>query len=160
MYLKKIILFLAVLGFSCCVGSSLVAAPSARPLLLPSMGSQGVWASVVGAGGLRSGGSRALEHRLSSSGTRAQLLRGRWDLSGPGIKPASPALAGRFFTTEPPGKSPNMYFLKKQFVMHLKNCQSLANYNRKVKVLFSVLLVLQLAYFLHLIKVFILKPQR
>ena len=26
------------------------------------------------------------------------------DLSGPGIEPASPALAGRFFTTELPGK--------------------------------------------------------
>ena len=26
------------------------------------------------------------------------------DLLGPGIKPASPALAGRFFTTEPPRK--------------------------------------------------------
>ena len=28
------------------------------------------------------------------------------DLPGPGIKPVSPALAGRFFTTEPPGKPP------------------------------------------------------
>ena len=28
------------------------------------------------------------------------------DLSGPGIEPASPALAGRFFTTEPPAGSP------------------------------------------------------
>ena len=27
-----------------------------------------------------------------------------WDLSGPGIEPLSPALASRFFTTEPPGK--------------------------------------------------------
>jgi len=27
-----------------------------------------------------------------------------WDLLGPGIEPMSPALAGRFFTTEPPGK--------------------------------------------------------
>ena len=26
------------------------------------------------------------------------------DLSNPGIKPTSPALAGRFFTTAPPGK--------------------------------------------------------
>ena len=30
------------------------------------------------------------------------------DLSDPGIKPESPALAGRFFTTEPPG-NPNNY---------------------------------------------------
>ena len=27
-----------------------------------------------------------------------------WDLPGPGIKPVSPVLTGRFFTTEPPGK--------------------------------------------------------
>ena len=27
-----------------------------------------------------------------------------WDLPGSGIEPVSPALAGRFFTTEPPGK--------------------------------------------------------
>ena len=30
------------------------------------------------------------------------------DLSDPGIEPSSPALAGGFFTTEPPGK-PNVY---------------------------------------------------
>ena len=28
-----------------------------------------------------------------------------WDLPGPGIKPVSPALAGGFLTTAPPGKS-------------------------------------------------------
>ena len=28
-----------------------------------------------------------------------------WDLFGPGIEPMSPALAGRFLTTGPPGKS-------------------------------------------------------
>ena len=28
-----------------------------------------------------------------------------WDLPGPGIEPVSPALAGRFLTTVPPGKS-------------------------------------------------------
>ena len=30
------------------------------------------------------------------------------DLPDPGIKPASPALAGRFFTSEPPGKLPDI----------------------------------------------------
>ena len=30
------------------------------------------------------------------------------NLSNPGIKPRSPALAGRFFTTKPPGKSPSL----------------------------------------------------
>ena len=28
-----------------------------------------------------------------------------WDLPGPGLEPVSPALAGRFLTTTPPGKS-------------------------------------------------------
>ena len=31
-------------------------------------------------------------------------LQGMWDLSRSGIEPMSPALAGGFFTTEPPGK--------------------------------------------------------
>ena len=30
------------------------------------------------------------------------------ELPDPGIKPISPALAGRFFTTEPPGKLPEL----------------------------------------------------
>ena len=42
--------------------------------------------------------------RLSSCGSRAQPLRGMWDLPRPGLEPASPALAGRFSTTAPPGK--------------------------------------------------------
>ena len=32
-----------------------------------------------------------------------------WDPPGPGIKPMSPALAGRFFTTEPQRKPFNFY---------------------------------------------------
>ena len=32
-------------------------------------------------------------------------LHGRWDLPGLGVKPVSPALAGGFFTTEPPSPS-------------------------------------------------------
>ena len=43
-------------------------------------------------------------HRLSNCGSRAQLLRGTWDLPRPGLEPLSPALAGRFSTTAPPGK--------------------------------------------------------
>ena len=52
---------------------------------------------------LRSTGSRRAG-RLSNCGSRAQLLRGTCDLPRPGLKPASPALAGRFSTTVPPGK--------------------------------------------------------
>ena len=42
--------------------------------------------------------------RLSSCGSRAQLLRGMWDLPRPGLEPVSPALAGGPSTTVPPGK--------------------------------------------------------
>ena len=81
-------------GFSCCGAWAL-----------------GAQASVVAACGLSSCGSRALEHRRSSCGTQAQLLCGLWDLPGPGLKPVSPALAGGFLTTEPPGKALHMLHL-------------------------------------------------
>ena len=53
--------------------------------------------------------SPVAEHRLqtrtlSSCGSRAYPLHGMWDLPGPGHEPVSPALAGRFLTTVPPGK--------------------------------------------------------
>ena len=47
--------------------------------------------------------------RLSSCGSQAQPLCGMWNLPGPGLEPVSPALAGRFLTTAPPGK-PLHYF--------------------------------------------------
>ena len=47
---------------------------------------------------------RLQTRRLSSWGSRAQLLHGMWDLPRPGFEPVSPALAGRFPTTAPPGK--------------------------------------------------------
>ena len=33
-----------------------------------------------------------------------------WDLPGPGLKPVSPALAGGFLTTAPPGKPHTHFF--------------------------------------------------
>ena len=42
---------------------------------------------------------------FSSCSTQALLVQGMWTLPGPGIEPASPALADRFLTTGPPGKS-------------------------------------------------------
>ena len=47
---------------------------------------------------------RLQTRRLSNCGSWAQLLRGMWDPPRPGLEPASPALAGRFSTTAPPGK--------------------------------------------------------
>ena len=65
----------------------------------------GAGASVVGTHGLRSCGSQALEPGPSNCGTQALLLWSKRNLPKPGIKPTSPALASRFVTTEPPGKS-------------------------------------------------------
>ena len=65
-------------------------------LLLQSTGSRHV--------SFHSCGMRALQRRLSTCGARASLLRGMWELPGPGLEPLSPALAGGFLTTAPPGK--------------------------------------------------------
>ena len=65
-------------------------------------------AQTLGLPGFSSFGSQALEHRLSSCGARAQLLRGMWNPPGPGIEPMSPALAVELFITEPPGKPLNV----------------------------------------------------
>ena len=66
--------------------------------------------------GLSSCGSQALEHRLSSCGTRAELFHGMWDLPGSGIDPMSLALTGEFFNAEPPGKPSLLLVLLDDFV--------------------------------------------
>ena len=54
---------------------------------------------------------RLQTRRLSNCGTRAQLLCSMWDLPRPGPEPVSPALAGRFSTTAPPGKPSNVFLI-------------------------------------------------
>ena len=54
--------------------------------------------------------SRALELELSSCGTQACLLHSMQNLLNPGIKPVSPALAGRFLSTVPAAKSRRLSF--------------------------------------------------
>ena len=88
------LLFVAVRGLLIAVASLVVKAWAL-----------GVWASVVVVRGLSSCGSQALECRFRSCGARAYLLHGMWDLPGPGLESVSPALAGGFLTTAPPGKS-------------------------------------------------------
>ena len=48
---------------------------------------------------------------LDSCVSRTQLLRGMWGFPGSGIEHVSPALAGGFFITEPPGEPLNNSFL-------------------------------------------------
>ena len=97
-----IYLFLAVLGlrfcaraFSSCGEQGPLFITVRRPLIIA--------ASLVAE-------HRLQTRRLSSCGSWAQLLCGMWDLPRPGLKPVSPALAGRFSTTAPPGK-PCFHFL-------------------------------------------------
>ena len=83
-------------------GYSLVATPG---LILPvvslvaEQGLSGAWTSVVVVCGLSSWRSQA--QSLWHMGLAA---RGMWALLRSGIEPVSLALAGGFFTTEPPGK--------------------------------------------------------
>ena len=78
-------------GFSCCRAQ----APSTS-------------ASVVSAHRL----SAALGPQSSGSVVVAHVPRGMWNLPGPGIEPMSPALAGRFLSTAPPGKSHTILIIK------------------------------------------------
>ena len=95
-----------------CVGSSLLHAGFLQLLRAGATLCCGAWASHCGgfsccrAQALGARASVVVARRLSSCGSRAQLLRGMWGLPGPGLEPLSPALAGRFLTTAPPGKSP------------------------------------------------------
>ena len=73
--------------------------------------------------------SLVAEHRLqtrrfSSCGSRAQLLHGMWDLPRPGLEPVSPALAGGFLTTAPPGKSWDNFILTQNFTLVKSHKQS------------------------------------
>ena len=94
---------MAALGLRCCMWAfsscgewGLLFIAVCR-LLIAAASLVAAWAPVVAA------------RRLSSCGAWAYLLRGMWDLPGPGLEPVSSALAGRFLTTVPPGKS-HMHF--------------------------------------------------
>ena len=94
--------------------------------------SWGVWTShcggfsccrtwTLGYAGFSSCSSWALEHRFRSCGAGAQLLHGMQDLPRSGIKPISHSLAGRFFTTEPPGKPRSVFYWNMKLLFPCKN---------------------------------------
>ena len=87
---------MAVLGLSFCA-RALSSCGKQGPLLIAVHGPLTVAASLVAE-------HRLQMRRLSNCGSRAQLLRGMRDPPRPGLEPVSPALAGRFSTTAPPGK--------------------------------------------------------
>ena len=69
-------------------------------------------------------GHRLQTRRLSNCGSRAQPLRGMWDLPRPGPEPVSPALAGRFSTTAPPGKPGGQVFVWAWVSLLWDKCQA------------------------------------
>ena len=95
-YLFIYLLFLAVLGLRFCVRTS-SSCGERGPLFIAVWGPLTIAASLVAE-------HRLQTRRLSSCGSRAQLLRSMWDLPRPGLEPVSPALAGGLSTTAPPGK--------------------------------------------------------
>ena len=95
-FLFLIYLFLAVLGLRFCA-RAFSSYGKRGPLFIAVCGPLTIAASLVAE-------HRLQMRRLSSCGSRAQLLRGMWDLPRPGPEPVSPASAGRFSTTAPPGK--------------------------------------------------------
>ena len=98
--LLNLFIYLFIFG---CVGSSflcegfLSSCGKRGPLFIAVRGPLIIAASLVAE-------HRLQRRRLSNCGSRAQLLRGVWDLPRPGHEPVSPALAGRFSTIAPPGK--------------------------------------------------------
>ena len=99
-------LFLVVLGLHWCA-QAFSSSDEWRLLFIEvhrllTVGASLVWGTWAIESGLSSYGAH--ESGLSSYGAWAWLLHGMWDLPRPGIKRMSPALAGGFLTTGPPGK--------------------------------------------------------
>ena len=101
-----IYLFLAVLGLRFCV-QAFSSCGERGPLFIAVRRPLTLAASPVAE-------HRLQTRRLSSCGSWAQLLHGMWDLPGPRHKPVSPALAGGFPTTAPPGKPSSSILKNKQ----------------------------------------------
>ena len=97
-----IYLFMAVLGLRFCA-RAFSGCGKRGSLFIAVRGPLTIAASLVAE-------HRLQTHRLSNCGSRAQLLRGMWDLPRPGLEPVSPELAGRFSTTAPPGKPTITFF--------------------------------------------------
>ena len=108
LFLKKSYLFTAALALWCAWAFlQLWAARATLSLHAQAAGGAALCcgARALGRACFSSCGSWALGRRLSHCGSRVQLLFVIWELAESGIEPVSLALAGGFFTTEPPGKS-------------------------------------------------------
>ena len=98
---------MAVLGLRFCM-RAFSSCGKWGPLFIAVRGPLTIAASLLGE-------HRLQTRRLSSCGSRDQLLRGMWDLPRPGLEPVCPALAGRLSTTAPAGKPQARTFLKANY---------------------------------------------
>ena len=98
-FFKKIVFFNCVSSVVVCTGSSLPCGLSSGCRVQAShwRGLSCCRAWALGHTAFGCCGSQALEHRLSSRGTRALLLCSVWDLPESGTEPMSPGLADGFF---------------------------------------------------------------
>ena len=104
LFLIYLFLFMAVLVLRFCA-RAFSSCGKWGPLFIAMRGPLTIAASLVAE-------HRLQTRRLSNRGSRAQLLRGMWDLPRPGLEPVSPALAGGFSTTAPPGKPCPAFLLR------------------------------------------------
>ena len=102
---------MAVLGLRFCA-RAFSSCGKRGPLFIAVCGPLTITASLVVEHGLQT-------RRLSSCGSRAQPLRGMWDLPRPGLEPVSPAPAGRLSTTAPPGKPTTFLRMFKSYKFNL-----------------------------------------
>ena len=112
-----IYLFMAMLGPRSCA-RAFSSCSKWGPLLIAVRGPLTISASLVAE-------NRLQTRRLSNCGSRAQSLRGMWDLPRPGLEPVIPAPAGRLSTTAPPGK-PRQVCFKQHFCLFLPMSGSLS----------------------------------
>ena len=98
---------MAVLGLRFCV-RAFSSCGKWGPLFIAVRGPLTIVASLVAE-------HRLQTRRLSSCGSRAQLLHGMWGLPRPGLEPVSPALAGSFSTTAPPGKPQRVFLISEEW---------------------------------------------
>ena len=106
-----------------CVSSGCSGPPAVRPSLAGWAGTALQW-QYAGPSSCRAQALGALASMVVVGGfsfcsTGAELSPGMWDLPGPGIEPMSPALAGGFFTTEPPGKPSQAFYTLRLLRSHV-----------------------------------------
>ena len=121
-----IYLFLAVLGLCFCV-RAFSSFGKWAPLFIAVRGPLTIAAFFL----LQSTGSRRAGSVVVAHGPSCSAACGMRDPPRPGLEPVSPALAGRFSTTAPPGKPQNTCFYVSTFISKLEESKNTEHKTRK-----------------------------